>query len=117
MGAPRELQTEHVHTETFVAVRILASQRHESFLGKTESLAERPEVLFDQIGIEAIMAGGNRSVGRGDYFTGNARHSRVKTDTFVFHAMTNRFKNCQRAASFVEVKDSRHDAKHLEGGQ
>ncbi len=74
-------------------------------------------MLFDQIDIEAIMAGGNRSVGREDYFTGNARHSRVKTDTFVFHALTNRFKNCKRAVSFVEVKNSGRDAKRFEGAQ
>src|SRR6202158_4498410 len=61
--APRELQAKHGHAETFVAFGILASQRHEIFLGKPEGLAERSEVLFDQIGIETIMAGGARRWG------------------------------------------------------
>ncbi len=59
-------------------VGILASQGHEILLGKTERLAQRSEVLLDQIGIEAIMAGGHGSVGSEDHFARNLRHGRVE---------------------------------------
>src|SRR5208282_293903 len=39
VGSPREFQTEHGHAETFVAFGMLASQRHETSLGKTEGVA------------------------------------------------------------------------------
>src|SRR5208282_2287248 len=62
IGAPREPQAEHGHAEAFVAFRVLASQRHETLTGKTEGLAHRSEVLFDQVGVEAIVTGGHGSV-------------------------------------------------------
>src|ERR1700674_2577802 len=117
IGAARELQTEHGHAETFVTVGILASQRHEIFLGKPEGLAQRSEVLFDQIGIEAIMAGGHRSVGREDHFTGNSRHRHVETDALLFHALANRFEDCKSAVSFVQVKNSGSDAERFQSAQ
>jgi hypothetical protein len=87
IGAPRKLQAQHGHAETFVAVGILAAQRHEGFLGKTERLAQRSEVLFDQIGVEAIVAGGHGSVGGENHFAGNARHGLIEADAFFFHAL------------------------------
>jgi len=62
IGVPRELQAEHGHAETFVAFGMLAPQGHEVFFGKTERLRRGPRWLFDQIGIEAVVAGGHGSV-------------------------------------------------------
>jgi hypothetical protein len=117
IGAARELQAEHGHAETFVAVGILASQRHEGFLGKTESLAQRPEVLFDQIGVEAIVAGGHGSVGGENHFPGNARHGLIEADALFFHALANRFEHRKSAVSFVQVKNAGRDAQRFQSAQ
>ena len=117
IGAPRELQAEHGHAETFVAFGMLAPQGHESFPGKTEALAERTEVLFDEIGIEAIMAGGHGSVGGEDHFTGNPRHGLLEADALFFHALANGFEDHKCAMSFVQVQDARGDAERFQSAQ
>ena len=117
VGVPRQLQAEHGHAETFVAVGMFASQRHETFLGKTERLAQRSEVLFDQIGIETIVAGGHWSVGGEDHFAGNPRHRLVEADAFLFHPLANRFEDGKSAVPFVEVKNSRRDAERFQSAQ
>ena len=45
IGAPRHLQPQHGHAEPFVAVGILASERHELFFREPERLAQKfPDV-------------------------------------------------------------------------
>ena len=88
-----------------------------AFLGKTESLAQRSEVLFDQIGIEAIMAGGHGSVGGEDHFPGNPRHGLLEADALFFHALANRFQDRKSAVPFVQVKNTRGDAKRFQSAQ
>ena len=117
IGAPREAEAEHGHAETFVAFGILASQGHETLLGKTERLAQRSEMLFDQIGIEAIVAGGHGSVGRKHHFTGNPRHGLLEADALFIHALANRFEHRKSAMPFVEVQDARSDAEGFQGAQ
>src|SRR5437660_643305 len=82
-----------------------SSQRHEIFDGRPEGLAQRSEMRFDQSGIEAIMAGGHRSVGCEDHFTGNTRHRHLEADALFVHALANRFEDCKSAVSFVQVKN------------
>jgi hypothetical protein len=66
---------------------MLASQRHEIFLGKSQGLAQRSEVLFDQIGIEAVMPGRNGRVRGEDDFPCDPRHGLIEADAFFDHAL------------------------------
>ena len=42
---------------------IFAAELHELIVGKAQLFAERSEVLFDQVGAEAVVARGNRACG------------------------------------------------------
>src|SRR5208283_2135385 len=117
IGAARELQPEHSHAKTFVAIRMLASQRHETFPGKAEALAQRSEMLFDQIGIEAIVAGGHGSVGRENHFPRYPRHRLIEADAFFHHALPNGFQHGKSAVPFVEVKNPRGDTERFQRAQ
>ena len=55
-------------------VWILAPQRHQPLVRKTQRIPQRSQMFLDQIRVEAVMAGGHRRVGGEDHFAGNARY-------------------------------------------
>ena len=71
-------------------------------------------MLFDQIRIEAIMAGGNRRVSGEDHFPRHARHRAFKADALFLHAAADRFQHRKSAVPFVQVKNARRDAHGFE---
>ena len=74
-------------------------------------------MFFDQIGIETIVAGWNRSVGGEDHFTSNAGHGFLKADTFLFHSLANRLQDGESAVSLVQMKHSGSDAQRFQRAQ
>ena len=51
IGPPRKLQPQHRHAELLVVIAgMLPSERHEALVGKTENLAQRPQMLLHQSG-------------------------------------------------------------------
>ena len=61
-----------------LVVRILASQRHQAFVRKAQRFAQRPQMLFDQIRIEAVVTGRHGRVRGEDHFARNARHGLIE---------------------------------------
>ena len=63
VGAPRELQADDGHAERFVLVlRLDAAEAHQLGGRNAELVAQRAQVLFDQAGVEAVVAGGDGRV-------------------------------------------------------
>ena len=50
---------------------ILASQLHQLLVGDAQRVAQRAQMLFHQFGVEAVVAGGHRSVRGENHFAGN----------------------------------------------
>ena len=58
IGAARKLQAQHRHAELphRDVARVFAAERHEPFVRNAERVAQRSEVLFDQVGAEAVVS-------------------------------------------------------------
>jgi hypothetical protein len=74
-------------------------------------------MFFQKSGIEAIVAGRDRSVSGENHLTRNARYGVVETDTFLFHAKANRFENGKGAVTFVEMEDAGRDSHGPKGAE
>ena len=116
VGAPRELQSQHGHTESLVFVlRLDAAQPHQLFGGDSQLVAERPKVLFDQVAIKAVVAGGHGRV-RGE--GGVLRHvaqGDVEAHAVVFHPRTDGFQRSETTMPFVEMIHAGRDAQRPQG--
>ncbi len=106
-----KLQAQHGHAEILVGIAgIFAAQLHQLVVRKAQRLAQRAQMLFDQFGVEAVVAGGHRRVRGKDHFAGNAGHGLIEADALVLHAAANRFQNGKSAVAFVQVQNAGRDA-------
>ena len=89
----------------------------QTFLGKPQRFAKRPDVLLNQSGIEAVVPRGHRSV-RGEHnFAGDSRNGGVKRDAFILHPHADRFQHGERAVAFVQMKHARRNPQGFQGAQ
>jgi hypothetical protein len=88
---------------------MLAPQRHQPFMREAERLAQRSQVLFHQTPVEAVVAGGHRSVRRKRDLPSYAPRCRVKIDAFVLHAAADGFQHGEAAVAFVHVQHARRN--------
>ena len=118
IGAPRQLQPQDRHAEFFVLVAgILASERHQFVVRQPQEFSERPQVLFDEVRAEAIVARRHRRVRGEHHFARNAVHRFVETQAFILHAIANGFEDRKSAVAFVEVQNARRDAHGFQGAK
>jgi hypothetical protein len=118
VGAAGKTESEHGHAEIFFAIiRIFAAETEEAFLGKSELFADKTQVFFQKSGIEAIVAGRDRSVSGKNHLARNARYGIVETDSFFFHAKANRFENGKGAVTFVEMENAGSDSHGTKGAE
>ena len=112
VGAMTALEREHGHAELFArVVRVHASEREEGVVGQPERVAQRAEVLFDEVGRKAIVAGRHRRVRREHDLRGHAARGFVDADAFGLHPAANQLERGKRTVPFVEVNDTRRDAE------
>ncbi len=93
---------------------MFAAEAHQVFVGDAELVAQRSEVFFDQVGIEAVVAGRDGRVGGEDDFAWNLAGSGVEVEPFFFHARADGLKDGEAAVAFVEMQDAGRDAHGLE---
>src|ERR1700686_4117562 len=74
-------------------------------------------MLFHQIGVKAVVSGRNRSVSRKHDFPCYLRNSLLEADALFFHPLSNGFEDGKSAMPFVQVKDSRSNAKSFQRSQ
>ena len=74
-------------------------------------------MLFDELGAEAVVAGGDGCVRGEDDLAGDLTGGVVEVHAFFEHASANGLEDCEAAVAFVEVKDSGSDAHGLEGAE
>src|SRR5262249_43781036 len=115
IDAARQLETQNRHTEGLAMIGgMFATEAHEVFLRDTKLIAQGAEMLFDEIGAEAIVAGGNGSMRGEDNFARDLAGRGIEVESFFFHAGTNRLKNCETAVALVEMQDAWRDAHCFE---
>ncbi len=88
-----------------------AAQRHQMVVRNAQSFAQGAEVLFDQMGREAIMAGRNGRVRREDDLPGHAAAGLLEAQPFALHPLADHFQAGKRAVPFVEMQHARDDAQ------
>ena len=94
---------------------MLAAKAHEPLVGNAELVAQRTEVLLDEIAVEAIVTGGHRGVGGEDHFLGYLVGGGVEVQAFFLHAIANRFQYGETAVPLVEMEDARGNAHGFQG--
>ena len=115
IGAPRKLQPQHSHAELFPIVGgIFAAEAHKVLLRDAQLIAQRSQVLLDEVGIEPVVAGGHRRMRGKDYFAGNLAGGMVEVQALFFHAIANGLKDREAAVSLVQVENAGRDAHGLE---
>ena len=93
---------------------MLAAKAHQVLVRDAQLLAQGPEVLFDQIGAEAIMAGGHRRMRGEDDFARNLLRGSVEVQAFFFHAVADGLEDREAAVAFVQMQNAGRDAHGLE---
>ena len=115
VDAAGKLETEDGHAEGLTMIGgMFAAEAHEVLVGDTELIAQRSEVFFDEVGTEAIVAGGNGRMGGEDDFAGNLAGGGVEVEPFFFHAGADGLKNGEAAVAFIEMQHAGRDAHGLE---
>ena len=71
---------------SFASCGIHAPECHEPVVRQAERVAQRPEVLLDQLGREAIVARRNRRMRGEDHLRGHAPARLGHVDALGFHA-------------------------------
>ena len=116
VGAARELQSQHGHAESLVFVlRLDAAQAHQLFGGDSQLVAQRPKVLFDQVAIEAVVAGGHGRVRGEDGVLRHVAQGDVEAHAVVFHPLADGFQRGETAMPFVEMVHAGRDAQRPQG--
>ncbi len=82
-----------------------------------ELLAQGSEVLFDELGTEAVVAGGDGCVRGEDDLARDLAGGVVEVHALFVHAGANGFEDCEAAVAFVEVEDAGGDAHGLESAE
>ena len=112
IGAARQLQREDRHAEAFVRIgRIDASERQQLVCAQSHRLAQRAEMLLDEMRREAIVPGRHRRVRREDDLRRNSAQRFAGADAFGRHALRRQLERGERAVSFVEMDDAGRDAE------
>ena len=112
VGAMAGLEREHRHAELFApVVRVDAAKREERLVRQAERVAQRSEVLFDQLCREAVVARRHRRVRREHDLRGDPPHRLVEIDPLDLHPPTDQLQRRKRAVAFVEVHDTGRDAE------
>ena len=115
VGPARELEADDGHAEGFVLVlRLDAAEAHQLRGRNAQRVAQRAQVLFDQSGVEAVVAGGHGRVGGEDGVLGDFAERFVERQAVVGHPLANHFERSECAVAFVEVVDARRDAQRAE---
>ena len=96
---------------------ILAAHVHQPIVRQAKPFAQRSEMLFDQVAVEAIVPGGHRRVRGENDFARNARHRCVEAQTFFLHAIVNRFEHDESAVPFVQVQHAGRDAHRFQSAR
>ena len=74
-----------------------------------------PEVLVDEGGGEAVVAGRHGRVGGEDDLRRDAAQGFPRVDAFDDHALADDLERGERAVAFVEMEDARRDAERRQG--
>ena len=78
------------------------------------SIAQRPEMLFDQVGAETVVAGGHRSMRREDHFARDIWHGlRRKSSPSSSIRDADRLQHREPAVPFVQMKHAGRNAHRL----
>ena len=86
------------------------AQRHQVVVLDAQRLAERSQMLLDEIRMKPIVTGGHRRVGGEDDLRGDPPQRLPGVDAFALHAMAHQLEGGERAVPFVEMRDARRDA-------
>ena len=115
VGPARKLQAQHGHAEGFVLVlRLDAPQAHQLLGRDAQLVAQRAKVLFDQVAVEAVVAGGHGRVRGEDGVLGHLAQGGVEAHAVVLHPRADGLERGERAVAFVEMIDARRDAQGLQ---
>ena len=118
VGAARKTEAENRHAESFLMIGgLFAAQAHQAFRREAEFVAQGTEMFFDEIGIEAVVAGGNGRVRGENDFARNTRHGGVERDAFFLHAGADGFEDDKAAVTFIQVHHAGADAHGFEGAE
>ena len=77
-------------------------------------IAQRPKVLLDQVGGEAVVSRGHRRVRREDDFARNLHGGGVEVDAFFLHAGADGLEDCESAVAFVQMQHAGRNAHRLQ---
>ena len=118
VGAAGKQEPENGHTERFMVIfGMLAAKPHQPVLRNAQLVAQRAQVLLDQIAVEPVVTRGHRGVGGEDHFAGNLMRSGVEVQAFFLHAITDRLQHRETAVPLVEMENTRRNAHGLEGAK
>ena len=78
VGTAHKVNPRTVMQNVSFSSSVHTAKLHHSAFGKSQSLAERSEVLLDQTSVEPVMTGGYRRMCREDHLTRNSRHGFVE---------------------------------------
>jgi len=90
-------------------LRLHAPQAHQLLEGDAQLVAQRAEVLFDQVAVEAVVPGGHGRV-RGEHRAlGHFAQRFVEAPAVGLHAVAHRLQRGKGAVPFVEMVNARVD--------
>ena len=70
-------------------------------------IAQRAQVLLDQVGAEAVVTGGYGRMRGEDDFAGHLAGGGVEVHTFFLHSVANGLEDYKAAVTFIEMKHAR----------
>ncbi len=82
-----------------LSVGVFAAEAHEIFMRDAELITQRPKVLFDEIGAEAVVTGRDGRVRGKDNFARDGTGRGVEVEAFFDDPAANRFKDGETAVS------------------
>ena len=114
----RELQPQNRHAERLLKIgRLLAPKAHEVLLRESQFFAQRPQMLLDQIGVEAVVTRRHRRVRRKDHLARNLARRGIKVDAFFLHTAAHRLEDGEAAVTLIQMQDSGSDAHRLQSAE
>ncbi len=112
VGAMRRLQRQDRHAEGLVAVRrVDAAQAEETLAIDAKRFAQRAQVLVDEGGAEAVVAGRHGRVRREDDLRRDAAQGLPRVDALDDHTLAHDLERGERAVALVEMEDAWRDAE------
>ncbi len=80
-------------------------------------IAQRAQVLFNQVGVKPVVPGRHRCVRGENHFSGNLARSGVEIQAFFNHAIANGLEDREAAVSLIQMKNSGRDAHGFESAK